>query len=145
MPRRHPASAATRLEDDAVIRHSSNIQHVLIVDDEPLVLRAIRTAFERAGRTVTACATFADARQQLADRDFDALVTDVRLGRFNGLQLAIIARHLNPDMMVVVFSGSDDPVLREEAARLDAAFLVKPVAATHLLELTSPVEQPYVH
>lgn len=113
-------------------------QHVLIVDDELVVLEAIRTAFVRAGRTVTACRTFQDAREQLMAGSFDALVTDIRLGAFNGMQLAIIARHLAPDMPIVVFSGIDDPVLRQEAGRLGAPFLLKPVASQHLLTLTSP-------
>lgn len=120
---------------------SSLTQHVLIVDDEPPVLDAIRTAFERAGRTVTACRTFQEAREQLTTRSFDALVTDIRLGAFNGIQLAIIARHLDPEMAIVVFSGIDDPVLRAEAERIGAPFLLKPVASERLLSLTASGER----
>jgi two-component system response regulator YesN len=120
--------------------HSIELQRVLLVDDEPMVLNAIRRAFERAGRIVTACRTFEDAREELITGDFDALLTDVRLGGFNGLQLAVVARHLDPEMRIVVFSGSDDAVLREEAARLGAAYVVKPVAPEQLLDITSRVE-----
>lgn len=116
---------------------ASVTQHVLIVDDESPVLDAIRAAFERAGRTVTACRTFKEAREQLSTSSFDALVTDIRLGAFNGIQLAIIARHLDPDMAIVVFSGIDDPVLREEADKIGAPFLLKPVTSERLLDLTS--------
>ena len=38
-------------------------------------------------------------------------------------------------MGIVVFSGYDDPVLRQEAGRLGAAYLVKPVTAEQLLTL----------
>ena len=92
-------------------------------------------AFESETRDVTACRTFEDARSRLLSEDFECLVTDVRLGAFNGLQLAVIARDRNPGIGIVVFSGFDDPVLRQEAARLNAAYVLKPVTAERLLEL----------
>ena len=109
-------------------------ERVLLVDDEPGLLDALRTALSRAGCEVVACRTFDDAREQLLTEDFDVLVTDVRLGAFNGIQLAVIARNRAPDMKIIVFSGFDDPVLKEEAAGLGAKYLLKPVTAEFLLE-----------
>jgi DNA-binding NtrC family response regulator len=111
------------------------VQRVLLVEDEAGLLEAVRMAFDMAGRHVVACRTFEGARERLLTEDFHCLVTDVRLGPFNGLQLAVIARDRNPKMGIVVFSGFDDPVLREEAANLGATYLVKPVTAERLLEL----------
>ena len=113
----------------------ANEQRVLIVDDQPELLDVMAMAFERAGRRVVACRTFEDARARLLSEEFHVLVTDVRLGAFNGLQLAVIARAKAPDMRIVVFSGFDDPVLRDEAANLGAKYVVKPVTAEHLLQL----------
>ena len=114
---------------------SGRPHRVLLVDDEPALLDAMRQAFEGAGRDVVACRSFEEARSRLLSEDFDAMVTDVRLGAFNGIQLAVIARDRNRSMAIVVFSGFDDPVLREEAAHLGATYVVKPVTAEHLLEL----------
>lgn len=114
---------------------SDRPQRVLLVDDEPGLLEAIRMAFESASREVIACRTFEEARDKLLHEYFDCLVTDVRLGAFNGLQLAVIARDRNEEIGIVVFSGFDDPVLREEAEHLGAAYLVKPVSSERLLEL----------
>jgi two-component system, response regulator YesN len=110
-------------------------QRVLIVDDEPGLLDAMETAFRRAGRNVVAARTFEEARSRLLAEDFHCLITDVRLGAFNGIQLAVIARNRSPKMGIIVFSGFDDAVLREEAAHLGASYLVKPVTAEHLLQL----------
>jgi DNA-binding response OmpR family regulator len=109
-------------------------RRVLVVDDEPALLDAVKYAFERAGLEVVACRSFEDARARILDEEFDALVTDVRLGAFNGLQLAVIARNRLPNLAIVVFSGFDDPVLREEASGLGAAYLVKPVTGERLLQ-----------
>jgi DNA-binding response OmpR family regulator len=114
---------------------SLRTQRVLVVDDEPALLEALKIAFTRAGRVVVSCRTFEDARAQLLSEPFDVMVTDVRLGAFNGLQLAVIARDKDREMGIIVFSGFDDPVLRAEAARLDASYVLKPVSSEHLLDL----------
>ena len=114
-------------------------QRVLVVDDEPSLLKAMSIAFTRAGRDVVTCRTFEEGRQRLLTDHFDVMVTDVRLGAFNGLQLAVIARDKHPEMKIIVFSGFDDPVLREEADHLGASYVLKPVGADHLLDLMTAV------
>src|SRR5690349_967906 len=99
---------------------------VLIVDDDPSLVDAIARRFSDAGLDVVAHTTFEGGRQALRSERFDALLTDVRLGAFNGLQLAVAARDSNPKMKIVVFSGFDDPVLQSEAEHVGATFLVKP-------------------
>jgi DNA-binding NtrC family response regulator len=108
---------------------------LLIVDDDVSLLDAMQRALRDSLRLVAACDSFEKARQMLKDQPFDALLTDVRLGAFNGLQLAVMARDMYPDMRLIVFSGFDDPVLRADAEQIGAAYLVKPVASIDLLKL----------
>jgi two-component system response regulator GlrR len=108
---------------------------LLIVDDDVSLLDAMQRALRDSLRLVVACDSFEKARQMLKDQTFDALITDVRLGAFNGLQLAVMARDMHPEMRLIVFSGFDDPVLRADAEQIGAAYLVKPVASTDLLKL----------
>jgi DNA-binding NtrC family response regulator len=115
---------------------------LLIVDDDVNLLDAMQRALRDSLRVVVACDSFEKARQMLKDQTFDALITDVRLGAFNGLQLAVMARDMHPDMRLIVFSGFDDPVLRADAEQIGAAYLVKPVASTDLLKL---LEKPAAH
>ena len=114
---------------------SARTQRVLIVDDDPDQLDGMATVFERSAREVVTCGTFEEARNRLLTEEFHCLVTDVRLGAFNGLQLAVIARDKNRGMAIVVFSGFDDPVLRDEAAQLGAKYLVKPINEEQLRDL----------
>jgi DNA-binding NtrC family response regulator len=108
---------------------------ILIVDDDAGLLDAMQRSLRDSVRTVVACDSFEKARQMLKDQAFDALITDVRLGAFNGLQLAVMARDMYPEMRLVVFSGFDDPVLRADAEQIGAIYLVKPVASSELLKL----------
>ena len=112
---------------------------ILIVDDDTGLLEAMQRSLRDSVRTVVACDSFEKARQMLKDQAFDALITDVRLGAFNGLQLAVMARDMYPVMRLVVFSGFDDPVLRADAEQIGAIYLVKPVASSELLRL---LDQP---
>jgi DNA-binding NtrC family response regulator len=111
---------------------------LLIVDDDTGLLEAMRRSLKESIQTVVACDSFERARQVLKDQAFDALITDVRLGAFNGLQLAVMARDMYPDMRLIVFSGFDDPVLRADAEHIGATYLVKPVVSGELLKLLDP-------
>jgi two-component system response regulator GlrR len=116
---------------------------LLIVDDDVSLLDAMQRALRDPLRAVTACDSFEKARQLLKDQVFDALITDVRLGAFNGLQLAVMAKDMHPGIRVIVFSGFDDPVLRADAEQIGAAYLVKPVASSELVKLleSKPAER----
>lgn len=114
---------------------SQRRKKIMIVDDDPSLLEALERAFREAGEDVVAHGSFEEARRALQSTSFDALITDVRLGAFNGLQLAVMARDQAPEIKLIVFSGFDDPVLKAEAERVGAVYLVKPVTSSVLLNL----------
>jgi DNA-binding response OmpR family regulator len=88
---------------------------------------------------VVACSSFVSARKFLIRRVPTAVITDIRLGPFNGLQLIYLAKEQQPATVLVVLAEEDDPVLRGEAARAGAAFLVKPVTAEALVSRISSI------
>ncbi len=112
----------------------SRVRKILLIEDEADLLAAMSRSFREAGLEVLPCATFEEGREALRKQSFDALLTDVRLGAFNGLQLAVVARDLHPEIRIIIYSGFDDPVLRAEAERIDATYLVKPVPFGALIE-----------
>ena len=112
-------------------------KRILVVDDDLSLLEALERGLEDGGLDVVGHTTFEGARNALRADYFDALLTDVRLGAFNGIQLAVVARDTYPHMKILVFSGFDDPVLRSEAEHIGAIYLVKPVTAADLIRLLS--------
>jgi DNA-binding response OmpR family regulator len=114
---------------------------VMIVDDEPSVLGTLDRLIASWGHRTMAYGTFEQARHALATGNPDALVTDVRLGNYNGLQLVHLAKQRNPSAIVIAVSGIDDPVLRVEAANVGAAYLLKPTELPRLREHLSRVRR----
>jgi two-component system response regulator YesN len=110
------------------------VPSLLLVDDDPELLQALERFLSDSGYSVIPSSTFEEAKDEITTRPPEILVTDVRLGAFNGLQLALLARDINPDVKIVVFSGYDDPVLKDEARRLGASYLVKPVSGQELVQ-----------
>ena len=100
--------------------------YVLIVDDDRQVLSLVNQWLTRAGFVVVACDSFEAAKRQLAVQTPDVLIADIRLGAFNGLQLAILAKERAPQTIAFVMSAFDDASLRREALLCGAEFLPKP-------------------
>jgi two-component system, response regulator RegA len=105
---------------------------ILIVEDDRASLDGLIALVRAAGYAVTGVPSFEEGRRALAD-GADVLVTDVRLGAYNGLQLIIRGRALNPDLRAIVVTGYPDVVVQREAERLDAVHLEKPVDPARLL------------
>jgi adenylate cyclase len=105
---------------------------VMVVDDDPAVLATLERLLISWGYRTLAIGSFEEARRALTVDPPQVLVTDVRLGQFNGLQLVHLVKQRRPGTLAVTVSGIDDPVLRTEAANAGAAYFLKP---TGLLEL----------
>jgi two-component system, NtrC family, nitrogen regulation response regulator GlnG len=106
---------------------------VLIVDHDRESLGGLLAVMAEAGYRVTGVQSFEEGRRAL-DASPDVLVTDIRLGAYNGLQLIIRGRALNPLLRAIVVTAHPDVVVRREAERLHATYMVKPVDPSRLLD-----------
>ncbi len=112
---------------------------MLLVDDDPDVREVLTAFLVRGGFGVIPSSDFKSAHARILSDPPEAMVVDVRLDGHNGLHLAWLLRSIRPEAAIVVATGFDDRLLREEAARADARFLVKPFAGRLLVEaLKSP-------
>lgn len=111
---------------------------VVIVDDDVSCLVAVEQILRHWGHETRTFRAFADARAYLAQAQPAAVIVDVRLGTYNGLQLIHFSQSNSPGTQWLVVSGFDDPVLRQEAAKLGAHFLTKPLDLQRLRELLPP-------
>jgi DNA-binding response OmpR family regulator len=106
---------------------------VLVVDDQEDVLNTLLRFLTLGGYDPVGLTQFDEAKRYIDEIGPDVLVTDVRLGAFNGLQLALRLRAARPEAAIVVLSAWDDPLLRQEAERIGARYLMKPLKREQLL------------
>ena len=80
---------------------------ILLVEDEPGLLRAMRHYLEVDGCVVTTAATFAKASITLNDYDYDCVVVDTGLPDGNGLNLIRQLKTAEKDSGLIIISAKD--------------------------------------
>ena len=82
------------------------VASVLVVDDEPAVRTTIRLVLEREGHRVTVAPDGRAGLAALASGGIDLLVTDLFMPGMDGLEMLREVRKHQPDLPVIVISGT---------------------------------------
>lgn len=105
---------------------------ILLVEDDEATRGVLSTLLERAGYVVVATDSVQEGKNLLEKGHPDLLITDIRLGAFNGLQLIAMSSRPIP---AIVMTGFPDSVLEAEVRQAGARFLLKPIDPDVLLTL----------
>jgi two-component system response regulator RegA len=100
----------------------------LVVEPSLPEALSVVSALLRLGLRATVTDNFHEAKARLLTRPA-LLVTELRLGEYNGLHLVLRGKSARADMAAVIVSGISDPVLSAEAERLGATFVLKGLSA----------------
>jgi two-component system response regulator RegA len=117
---------ATRA-DIAVVSRTLSAASALVVERTLPDALSVVSVLSTRGFHVTVAETFAKANHHLSGHPPTVLVTEIRLGEYNGLQLVLRGKSLRPEMAAVVLSTVPDPVLQHDAEAMGATFVLKPV------------------
>ena len=79
--------------------------HVLVVDDEESMRHLLSVILTDRGYEVRAVSNGEDALRELSSRDYDLVLSDVRMPRMDGLVLLRRALELHPDLTFIVMSA----------------------------------------
>ncbi len=110
---------------------------ILVVDDDPLVLRSVERALLRAGYTVHTASDVKSAIRWGSDVTINAALVDYALGREDGLAILSRLRELQPSCLRVLMTGRTDfPVIVDAINRGEVVrVLRKPFESRGLLGL----------
>src|SRR5262249_54785379 len=110
--------------------------HVLVVDDDPAHAEVVAEGLRRVGYDCTVATSGATGAKQIEKGEFDVILTDLRMGEWDGLQIVRKARHHLPDAEAIVLTGFGDVRTAVEAIKEGAAhYLLKPVDLAELRAL----------
>ncbi|MGV1099613.1 PAS domain S-box protein [Thiovibrio sp. JS02] len=107
--------------------------NILIVDDEPIVLKLLAMQVMRLGYGAETAGSGQEALAFLGGSRFDLLITDIMMPGMDGLSLMQQAKAVQPDLECIVVSGQAEVSIAVEAMKLGAInYIQKPVAMLEL-------------
>lgn len=112
------------------------MKHILLVDDEPHVIRIMRLALEKAGYRVGQAANGLQALDYLKDYSPDVMITDIDMPRMTGRELCeeIVKRMPHRSFRIFVLTSRAEDEHREWTAAIDnVGFMEKPISIRRLL------------
>ncbi len=129
-------------------RAARAVRRVLVVDDDPLILRLVVRVLENEGCQVV---TAQDAEQALqilraGAHEFSLLLSDVGLPGLSGVELVRLAGAIEPAMPTLLMSGeSKDSLIVRGVLGPGSELLAKPFSATTLLAKLEQILEPTWH
>ncbi|MGC3997937.1 MAG: sigma-54 dependent transcriptional regulator [Anaeromyxobacter sp.] len=115
---------------------------VLVVDDEEPLRHLLTVILRDRGYEVRAVGSGEDALKELGARDYDLMLTDVRMPGMDGLTLVREARRLQPELTVVVMTAYGSHALAVEAMKAGAYdYLGKPFKPDDVVLLLRKAEE----
>ncbi len=107
---------------------------VLVVDDDDMIRRLVRTVLEADDLEVVEAANGDTALEMVASAHPAVVVLDIMMPGINGVEVCRRVDHTK--VKVVILTARDDPVLEDECRAAGAdAFLTKPFSSIALLDL----------
>lgn len=111
-----------------------NIQ-ILILDDEEIVGKRLKTALEKSGYEVEIYQDGREAVARIAEKDFDIVVTDIRMDEIDGMQVLEHVLEKSDQTKVIIITGyATVEVAREALTRGAFDFIAKPFKPDDLRE-----------
>lgn len=110
--------------------------NILVVDDELIVLKSCERILVPEGYVVDTATSAKAAIEMLDKKQYDLIITDIKMPEMDGLEFTRQVRHKNPDINILVITGYPSQESIKEALSLRITdYLPKPFSPGHLLDV----------
>jgi C4-dicarboxylate-specific signal transduction histidine kinase len=117
-------------------------KHLLIVDDEPVILQILKAVFEEEPWRMTLVGSGRDALRIVQDERVDLLLTDKNLPDVSGIELLRAAKEKDPLTEVIIITGYGSLETALTALELDAFdYVLKPL--NNVFDIRKKVRQAF--
>jgi DNA-binding NtrC family response regulator len=118
------------------------VAKILVVDDEPSILKLLKEALTQWGYQVACVGTGGEALEAIRTELFDAAITDIRMPEMSGLELLREIKRHDDSIEVVVMTGYPTIASAVEALKEGAYdYLSKPLILDELRHLMARVTE----
>ncbi|MBM4391445.1 MAG: response regulator [Deltaproteobacteria bacterium] len=121
---------------------SDGKKHLLVVDDEPVILQILKAVFEEEPWKLTLVGAGIEAKRIIEQEHVDLLLTDKNLPDVNGMELLRIAKQKEPLTEVIILTGYGSLETALAAIELDAFdYVLKPL--NNVFDIRKKVRQAF--
>ena len=108
--------------------------HILVVDDDPELNRAVCTYLNDSGFTATGCLGGSDACQEMYNKHYDLIISDIMMPGVDGFEFARAVRRVYGHIPFLFMSARDDMPAKRRGFQLGIDdYMVKPIELDELL------------
>jgi DNA-binding response OmpR family regulator len=120
------------LREEATVRNQGRI---LVVDDDPQIVKLITDYLTAEGYTVDAALHGADALMAASEYRPDVVLLDVRMEGLNGVAVLDRLHAMKPAVQVVMMTAIHDATLQQKTRSMGAFdYVIKPFTLSQLLQ-----------
>jgi DNA-binding NtrC family response regulator len=114
---------------------------ILILDDEPIVCKRLKPAFQKAGYEVETFTDSGSAMVRIEEKRFHIVVTDLKMEGVDGMRFLSRIKEVSPKTGVVVITGFATPDTAKESFHKGAFdFVAKPFKLSDILDVVKRLE-----
>lgn len=128
------------MEHEQRASESSCKARILVLDDEPIVCKRLKPAFQKAGYEVETFTESGAALERIEQARFDIVVTDLKMEGVDGMQFLTRVKEIAPETSVIIITGFATLETAKESFRKGAYdFVAKPFKLGDILETVKRV------
>jgi DNA-binding NtrC family response regulator len=114
---------------------------ILVLDDEPIVLKRLKPALEKAGYEVEAFSRSLEASSRVMEKEFDVVITDLKMEGLDGMEFLTQVKSRSPATEVIVITGFATMETAKESFKKGVFdFLAKPFKLGEIQEVVAKAE-----
>jgi DNA-binding NtrC family response regulator len=98
---------------------------ILVIDDETMILDAIKIIFEDMGYSVQTTPDPIKGTETAIEQEFDLILTDIRMPSRNGAEITEAVLAKKPNARILVITAYPNDPLAERAIKAGAVGLLK--------------------
>jgi len=111
---------------------------ILILDDEPIVLKRLKPALEKSGYEVEAFSRSLEASNRIMEQNFDIVITDLKMEGLDGMEFLTRVKNRSPVTEVIVITGFATMETAKESFKKGVFnFLAKPFKIGEIKEVVA--------
>jgi len=115
---------------------------ICVVDDEKIVCVRLKSLLEKNGFAVETYLDGVQALKRLAEKTFDILITDIKMGQPDGIELLRYTKLHSPETKVIVITGFATAETARMAMKGGAVdFIAKPFRLSQLRDLVLDISE----